>query len=77
MFRKATLVSSPKRAGALLIAIACCAIPASGEVSAADLTLRIATKPQHDAPRETSAPANVQRESLIEEFLRWQRTQSR
>jgi hypothetical protein len=35
---------SPQGAGAFLVAMACCAIPVSGTVSAADLALRIAAK---------------------------------
>jgi hypothetical protein len=77
MFRKATPAISPKRAGALLIAIAGCTISGSSGVNAADLALRIAPKPQQNAPHEISVPANGQRESLLEGFLRWKRTQSR
>jgi hypothetical protein len=42
---KAAPAVSPQAAGAFLIAMSCCAIPASGSVSAADLALRIAAKP--------------------------------
>jgi hypothetical protein len=60
-------------AGAFLIAIACCTIPVSGGVNAADLALRVAPKPQREAP----APVNGQRRSLFEEFLHWKRSLSR
>jgi len=60
---------SLKGAGALLLLIACTA-EVSGRASAADLTLRIAPKTQHEPP----AAAGGQPKSLYEQFLRWKRS---
>jgi hypothetical protein len=56
-------------AGAILIV---CATLVSGSASTADLALRVAPKPRHEAP----AAGNEHHNSVFEEFLRWKRTQS-
>jgi hypothetical protein len=74
MSGKAAPAVSLQGARAFLVAMACCAIPISGSAGAADLALRIATKPPRDAARQAPAPASGPPRGLFEEFLRWKRS---